>query len=104
MRAERGANPPRSGIRLIETAFRHARMTRHPLATGGRQLMADRLRRRNIHPGALITKEVIDMNVRITAIASLAGEMRDLTLAIGSVLISAAATPRDSSAYYEDHF
>ena len=66
--------------------------------------MADRLRGCNIHPGALITKEVIDMFVRITAIASLAGEMRDLTLAIGSVLISVAATPHDRSTYYEDHF
>ena len=52
----------------------------------------------------MITKEVIDMFVRITAIASLAGEMRDLTLAIGSVLISVAATPHDRSTYYEDHF
>jgi hypothetical protein len=43
------------------------------------------------------------MNVRLNAIASLAGEMGGLTVALGGVLVKAATT-RDRCQYYEDHF
>lgn len=43
------------------------------------------------------------MLTRITAIANLAGEMKDLTVAMGGVLMGAATT-RDRAGYYEDAF